>query len=108
MKRLHVFMTAFAAAILLSLPVSTAEAFWGWGGFGFSFGFGSGWYGSSWYRPWYHHYGYGPWYHRYLYPYRWRHGYRRWGFLPYYGYPVVTQPTVEQTAESETPATLEK
>jgi len=93
------FLVAAATGILLALPMSSAQAWWGWGpgswwdgdgwgGFGFSFGFhGSGWGRNRWYRRWYD------------YPY---YGYPYYG-TPYLGYaaplaypvyqPVAPQPT---------------
>ena len=98
MKRWHRFMTALLSAILLALPMTTAEAFWGWGGFGFSFGggfYGSGWHRHHWYRPWYRHY-----YH----PYRWR----RYGYHPWYRFARLYQPVLVQPAVTETTTSAEK
>lgn len=101
MKRWPIFLSACVTSILLAMPISSAEAFWGWGGFGFSFGtgyYGSGWHRHHWYRPW----------SNYHYPYRWRRWLRRYGYYPFYGYPLINQPLVSEPSETEPATAVEK
>lgn len=105
----HSLITALIAGMLLVLPLSSAQAWWGggpgswwdgdgWGDidFHFSFGFnGSGWGGNRWYdHSWYG------------YPY---YGYPYYGYTyPTYGVPLYTtynpwqlQPAVAEPSSTE-------
>jgi len=96
MKALRNVAISAAIAVASTLPLSTAQAWWGWGpfggwgsgGFGFSFGGGFHGLGNSWYNPYWG----GPW----GYPY---HGYGYGYGAPYMGYPYYPQVAATQPQE---------